>query len=288
MQEFEANEQDSGERVDRYLAAHLPQLNRSIIKRFIEEGRVTINDQAVNKAGKTLQPGDNIILDFDLSEIEEIPDITLPIIYEDDDCIVIDKPIGVLTHSKGIFNPEGTVASFIAPKLDGLSGERAGIVHRLDRVTSGIIICGKNQAAMTHLQKQFSQRRTKKTYYAVVVGKPSPEEALIDIPIGRNPAKPKTFYGSEDGKSAKTLYKVLQSSDKYSLLELHPETGRTHQIRVHLSHHGHPIVGDTTYDGPADDRVYLHAGSLEITLPNKERTIFTSPLPAEFREKVGL
>ena len=212
----------------------------------------------------------------------EIPKIELPILYEDDNCLVVDKPVGLLSHSKGAFNPEATVATFIAPKLHNLSGDRSGIVHRLDRVTSGVMICAKTPEALAWLQKQFSQRRVKKTYYAIVAGHLRPSEAIIDMPIERHPRMPKTFRTGLQGKPAVTEYKVIQSSSPYDLVKLKPQTGRTHQLRVHLKQLGHPIVGDVLYGGEPADRLYLHAESLELTLPDKQRKVFNVPVPKTF------
>jgi 23S rRNA pseudouridine1911/1915/1917 synthase len=195
----------------------------------------------------------------------------------------------VLTHTQGAFNPEATVATFLRSHLDkDLSGERAGVVHRLDRATSGVIIGAKNHAALSALQKQFAQRKVKKTYIAIVQGVPAESEAVIDMPIERNPKAPATFRVGINGKTAATHYKVLQTANGLSMLELKPETGRTHQLRVHLQKIGHPIVGDPLYgNGKFGDRLFLHALSLEITLPNRERKTFSAPLPPEFEERMA-
>jgi 23S rRNA pseudouridine1911/1915/1917 synthase len=223
-------------------------------------------------------------VDYDPSELDQIPTIDLPVLYEDDDCVVINKPIGVLSHSKGAFNPEATVATWLLSRLrDGLSGERAGIVHRLDRATSGVMIAAKTPTALAWLQKQFSQRRTHKTYFAVITGHMPHQHAMIEMPIERNPHKPQTFRAHTGGKSALTEYWVREVTDRYSLLELQPQTGRTHQLRVHLSTIGHPIVGDTIYGGKLAERLYLHAERLELTLPNHERKAFEALLPDSFR-----
>ncbi len=160
-------------------------------------------------------------------------------------------------------------------------------MHRLDRATSGIIIGAKNQRALSLLQKQFAQRAAKKTYVTIVEGHLKQPEALIDMPIERNPKAPATFRVGANGKPSKTHYKVIQEGPKTSLLELKPETGRTHQLRVHLAKLGHPIVGDPLYGhGSYGDRLFLHALSLEITLPNGQRQTFTAPLPTEFQEQL--
>lgn len=289
------------ERLDMRVVAMLPELTRSAASHLIENGQVTVNGSAVTKAAYKLRSGDTVEVSYEPAEAA--PHIDLPIIYEDDDCVVVEKPVGLLTHSKGAFNPEPTVATWLGehlandPKNNVLDLEkevavgsphnpRAGIVHRLDRATSGVIICAKNPAALSFLQKQFSQRKTKKTYNAIVSGELNPPEAIIDMPIERNPKMPSKFRVGANGKSAVTHYKTLQTTDKYSLLELKPVTGRTHQLRVHLAERHHPIVGDTFYDGEAADRLYLHALSLEITVPSRERKVFTSNLPASFTHKM--
>lgn len=268
-------------RIDSYLADNITELSRSSIQKLIHNGSVLVNGKEI-KSNYKIRSNESVEVIFDPIQLEEIPEIKLPILYEDDDCLVIDKPIGVLTHSKGQFNPEGTVATFIRSRLKGRDGERAGIVHRLDRATSGVIICAKTPEALALLQKQFSSRKVKKTYVAVIEGPITPEEAIIDMPIERNPKKPQTFRTGKNGKPAKTHYKVTKSNEKLQLLELTPETGRTHQLRVHLAQLGHPIIGDTFYEGQKADRLYLHAHKLEITLPNRERKVFVSLVPNDF------
>lgn len=272
------------ERLDQYVVRRLPSLSRSAAAQLIEGGKVSVNGQAQSKAGYRVKADDAVQIDYDAAEHSVIPEIDLPVIYEDDDCVVIDKPAGVLSHSKGSFNPEATVATWLSGRVPGLEGERAGIVHRLDRATSGVMICAKTPEALAWLQKQFSQRKTGKTYTAVVDGVMDNPEAMIDMPIERNPKKPQTFRAGAGGKSALTAYKVVRTDGKRSLLELKPKTGRTHQLRVHMEKIGHPIVGDTLYGGEAADRMLLHANALTITLPSRERKTFEVPAPAEFEE----
>lgn len=273
-------------RADILLAKKYPEYSRAALAKLFTEDLVSLN-------GKMLKAGDKVpedaVLEADTSLLHETPEqINLPILYEDDDCIVINKPAGVLTHALGKHGNEPSVASFLRDKVSGLEGDRAGIVHRLDRATSGVIIGAKNQAALSWLQKQFAQRKTYKTYIAVVEGTPKQAEAIIDMPIERNPKAPATFRVGNNGKPAQTQYKVLQAGDKYSLIQLQPTTGRTHQLRVHMQKIGHPIVGDPLYgNGSYGDRLFLHAKSLEITLPSKQRKIFTAPLPKEFEQKVA-
>jgi 23S rRNA pseudouridine1911/1915/1917 synthase len=282
------NEQEEilAQRLDQRVVQQLPGLTRSFAAKLIEDRKVLVNNNPVTKAGYKVKPEDKVQVEHAAEEPQQIPEIDLPILYEDDDCVVINKAVGVLTHSKGAFNPEATVATWLSSRIKDMDGERAGIVHRLDRATSGVMICAKTPEALSWLQKQFAQRRTKKTYNAVIGGTLSPEEAVIDMPIERNPKKPQTFRVGNNGKPSKTYYKVLESKSNYSLVELRPETGRTHQLRVHLKQLNHPIVGDTLYEGEPADRLYLHALSLELTLPNRERKVFTTDLPESFYKKV--
>jgi RluA family pseudouridine synthase len=168
-----------------------------------------------------------------------------------------------------------------------MTGDRAGIVHRLDRATSGVMICAKHPAALKLLQKQFENRTAKKTYLAVVSGIVTPDEAIINLPIERNPKAPATFRVGASGKDAQTRYEVVKFGIGKTLLELHPATGRTHQLRVHLAHISHPILGDPLY-GKSDARLYLHSRQLSLTLPNGTKKTFTSPAPTSFEKVLGL
>ena len=272
-------------RADVLLASMYPQYSRAALAQLFNKGLVTLGDNPL-KAGDKV-PGTSR-LNADISSLQMPTEtIDLPILYEDDDCIVINKPAGVLTHALSKHGSEASVASFLRGKVKGLDGDRAGIVHRLDRATSGVIIGAKNQAALSALQKQFSKRLSKKTYIAVVEGRLDPAEAVIDMPIERNPKAPSTFRIGPNGKEARTHYRVLAEGETRSLIELKPQTGRTHQLRVHLAKIGHPIVGDPLYGrGKYQDRLFLHALSLEIMLPNGEYKTFTAPLPREFKEQL--
>jgi 23S rRNA pseudouridine1911/1915/1917 synthase len=165
-----------------------------------------------------------------------------------------------------------------------LDTNRPGIIHRLDRDTSGIMIGARNPQTAVLLQKQFADRLAKKTYMAVLDGIPKLPKAQLDLPIGRNPTAPSTFKVDVKGKSALTRYEVIAETDKYSLVKLMPRTGRTHQLRVHMRYINTPILGDKVY-GKSADRLYLHAMSLEITIPVGQRRIFEAPVPAEFTDK---
>ncbi len=287
MLQLRVKDSDKAKRVDVFIAKKLPEFTRSSLSRLFDKNLVLANGQTV-KASYRLREGDKV--DVDISLLTTRPaNIELPIMYEDEDVIVLNKPAGVLTHSKGALNTEATVASFIASKLTdkNLVGNRAGIVHRLDRATSGVIITARNGKTLNWLQKQFSTRKVKKTYLAITEGSVNPSEAIIDAPIKRNPKKPQTFKVGAEGKPAQTKYKVIETFKKsgrdYSLLELNPQTGRTHQLRVHLKYIGHPVVGDRVY-GHAGGNLYLHASSLELTLSSGRKMKFEVPETKIFKE----
>ena len=284
MKTLKVSEEIIGKRLDKALAALFPEYSRSALEKLIESGAILVNKQQV-KTKYLLKEVDVLTLDF--AELDKEPDsIELPILYEDENVIVIDKPLGVLAHSKGAFNKEGTVATFIQPRLNGSSewknSNRAGIVHRLDRATSGVMICSKNELTSSYLQKQFSNRTVKKTYLAIVSGELPELNGLIDVAIERNPKKPSTFRAGINGKPAQTAFKELQSDHMHSTIELKPKTGRTHQLRVHMAYLKHPIVGDLLYGGEEAERLMLHAHTLELTLPGGKRTVFSSPKPRIF------
>jgi len=293
VKRFTIYAEDIKKRLDIFAVERLPELSRASVQKLCRQMNVLVNNKA-EKQGYRLHEGDVVQIVYDPTRPDEIPDIDLPVLYEDDDVLVINKPAGVLTHSKGAFNPEPTVASWLNQRLSHHnptfsrlsleSGGRGGIVHRLDRATSGVMITAKSPEALAWLQKQFSGRKVKKTYLAIVQGSPDPPEAIIDMPIERNPKKPQTFRAGANGKAAITAYETSETNSRYSLIKLVPQTGRTHQLRVHLKQIGYPIVGDSLYGGEVATRLYLHAFSLEITLPNRDRKIFKVPLPTEFVE----
>ncbi|MBP9761611.1 RluA family pseudouridine synthase [Candidatus Saccharibacteria bacterium] len=289
-----------GIRLDHWVSGVYPLMSRAYAAKIIANGNVTINGVVQTKAGYRLHRSDSIDIDYDATELLEIPMIELPILYEDENCLVINKPAGVLTHSVGDYTAEGTVATWLRSHCDKeqakrksqgrLSrGSRTGIVHRLDRATSGVMICAKSPEALGMLQGQFADRTVNKTYIAVVRGQISPEAAVIDMPIERNPKTPSTFRVGVQGKPSRTMYKTLATDGAYSLLELRPETGRTHQLRVHLAHQGHPIVGDILYGGETAERLYLHAAELQIRVPDaRTSTTFSAALPDEFMDKIAV
>jgi 23S rRNA pseudouridine1911/1915/1917 synthase len=273
-------------RLDILLAERFPEQSRSTWQKHIKAGHVSINGEVETSPRRDVTERDQIST--------SVPDATdfshheLPIVYLDDNVIVVNKPVGVLTHSKGALNDEFTVADFFRRYTTvGLETNRPGIVHRLDRDTSGIIIGARNVETAHLLQKQFADRKTKKTYIAVIDGHLKEHSAKIDLPIGRNPSAPSTFRVDARGKQATTDYTTLSVNDNHSLIELRPATGRTHQLRVHMAYLGTPITGDRVY-GKESDRLYLHAFRLEITIPKGDRRVFEAPIPAEFTNEFEL
>ena len=269
-------------RLDIYLSTKFDTtISRSLWQKYIKAGYVSVNNKVATTPKFEVDETDEIALN--LPEKEQV-DVDLPILYEDDDVIVVNKPSGLLTHAKGGLSDEPTVAEIIRPKTSfATDTDRPGIVHRLDRDTSGLLIIAKNPESAAHLQRQFAERTAKKTYIAITDGKPKLNAAKIDLPIGRNPSAPSTFRIDPNGKPAQTTYHVLAENDAQSLVELKPTTGRTHQLRVHLAHLNAPILGDRVYGKSSDCRMMLHAQKLEITLPSGERKVFEAAIPDEFK-----
>lgn len=270
-------------RLDSELALRYPDTSRSTWQKYIKDGRVKVNGIVQLSPKYDVTENDTIAIEVPPRPTHE--DKELPVVYMDDDIIVINKPTGVLTHAKGVMNDEFTVADFFRRYTTvGLDTNRPGIIHRLDRDTSGIMIGARTPDAATVLKAQFADRKAKKTYVAIVDGTLEHDSATIDVPIGRNPTAPSTFRVDPAGKSAVTGYKVdgVSESGRYSRVTLLPRTGRTHQLRVHMAYLGTPIVGDRVYKGTAADRLMLHAEALEITVPGSERKTFSAPVPVEF------
>jgi 23S rRNA pseudouridine1911/1915/1917 synthase len=269
-------------RLDIELTSRYPEFTRSTIQKYIKAGFVQVNGEVIEKTKFDVTEHDDISVvppaktDFSAQE--------LPIIYIDDNVIVVNKPAGVLTHSKGALNDEFTVADFFRRyTTNALDTTRPGIVHRLDRDTSGIIIGARNDETALLLKKQFADRTTKKSYIAVLDGAPKLPEAMVDLPIGRNPSSPSMFRVDPSGKEALTKYETLDSNEKQTLVSLNPKTGRTHQLRVHMAYINTPISGDRVYGSvKTAPRLMLHASSLEITIPVSIRKVFEAPAPEEF------
>ena len=291
MQYFEV--ENENKRIDSYLSEKLEDTSRVAIQRLIANGKVFVNGKTVKSSYK-VQVGDKIEVE------EEVPvevslkaqDIPLDIIYEDNDIIVINKSKGMVVHPAN-GNPDGTLVNAIMAickdSLSGIGGEiRPGIVHRLDKDTSGIIIVAKNDKAHIHLSEQIKNHQVKKTYIALVRGIVKENEATINMPIGRSEKDRKKMAVTKKGKEAITHFKVLKRYDKYSLLQVNIETGRTHQIRVHLSQIGYPIVGDEVYSNGKNEwnvnGQCLHAKSLEFIHPiTEEKMHLEAQLPQYFK-----
>jgi len=248
--------------------------NRSTLQKFIENGFVTVDGEPVKKVNARFPRG--VKLDLKVPEIMKHADAKPEIIYEDDNVLVVNKPAGLLSEAKGEYCPEKTLADF------------GFIAHRLDRDTSGVMILAKSEEVQKFLKKQFQDRKVHKAYFAVISGRPKLDAARIDLPLMRDMKRPTTFRVDPNGKVAETYYKVLKTDEEHTLVELKPTTGRTHQLRVHMKYLGHPIMGDVVYGGEPADRLYLHAGALEITLPGGKRTVFEVPMPKEFEAKIKI
>jgi 23S rRNA pseudouridine1911/1915/1917 synthase len=300
-------------RIDKYLSIRpeLSEFSRRFLHDIIKQGAVKVNGKTVKPSFK-LSPGDVIDLIVPQPPSKEIlpEEIPLNIIYEDEDLIVLNKPAGILVHpARG--NTHGTLVNALAFHCDKLSsglGEfRPGIVHRLDKNTTGVMVATKNDTAQWRIAKQFERRQVKKTYLAIIHGTPDLTADRINAPLGMHP-KIREKYAIRPiiGKEATTFYEVLESFRGFSFLKLTPKTGRTHQIRVHLSYIKHPIVADETYGGklvypyqlrdaepvveePAINRVALHAHSLEFRHPTTGQMMcFEAPLPQDMQNLLNL
>ena len=290
--EFHAEPEDAGARLDQFLAARAATLSRARIQDLIKAGHVTLNGRPT-KASARLRAGDALAL----TEPPPVPtstlaeDLALEVLFEDDDLIVLNKPAGMVVHPAA-GHWQGTVVNALlhhCPALSGIGGEqRPGIVHRLDKETSGCLVAAKNDVAHQSLSKQFAGREITKIYLAIAAGKFRHASGVIEGAIGRHPVQRKKMTVLEDGRgrASKTSYRVLAELPAGTLVECTLHTGRTHQIRVHLRHLGHPLLGDEVYGRRAGfARQMLHAWRLGFTHPRTgERLNFQSPIPADFLE----
>lgn len=291
---FSPSPSEKGTRLDKFVAEHASGLSRSYVQELIDAGRVLVDDQ-VRKAKFKVTPGQVIGLDLPEPvviglEPEAIP---LDIVFENDDLIVLDKPAGMVVHpAPG--HERGTLVHALlhqAPEIDVGGTNRPGIIHRLDRDTSGLMVVVKTDRARTSLVEQWQARTVEKGYIALVHGELDIEEATIDAPIGRDPSDRKKMAAVRGGRPAITHVRVAERLIGATLLDVDLETGRTHQIRVHLAFIGHPIVGDSLYNkfgGPFGGRgetiaprQFLHAARLAFRLPEGTGVAFESPLPAD-------
>lgn len=298
---FEATPDDAGVRLDHFLAARMPDLSRSQIQRLIREGRVLVDGQQF-KSGAPVTPGMHIVIDVPPAQPSSLTaeDLPLTVLYEDDDLLVVDKPAGMVVHP-GAGHRQGTLVNALLHHAEGLSGiggeERPGIVHRLDRGTSGLMVVAKHDAAHRELSRQFQTREVEKRYLALVWGQVEAGRK-IDLPIGRDPKdRQKMSTRARHAREAVTRIVRTEKFRGVTLVEVAIDTGRTHQIRVHLAAIQHPIAGDITYGGvrrhmAADvrplgrlERPFLHAHTLSFTHPRDGRRMtFESPSPQDLQD----
>ena len=274
----------AGERLDVVLAKITGQ-SRSSLQKLFKEGKITIDGQTASAKQTAVESQQVEISNLEVDEMPPAP--SLEVLYEDDDLMVVEKPSGLAVHLSESGRPQPTVAAFA--KEYGVVDEdddRPGIVHRLDKDTSGLLVIAKNPASKDFLQQQFKDRNVDKTYIALVRGHMPEDEATINLPIERDRKRPTRRAVIPGGRGSVTHYKVIEQLDGYSLLEIKLETGRTHQIRVHFSHLGHPVAGDDLYGGPAIKGLkgqFLHAAKISFTSPSGERVEVESELPVDLK-----
>ena len=294
MKEIVVDNGEENNRIDAYLSSKV-EMSRVTIQRLIKEEKILVNNKNTKSSYK-IQQGDIIIINEDEPKETTIKaqDIPVEIIYEDNDIIVVNKPKGMVVHPAN-GNPDGTLVNSLMAickdSLSGIGGEiRPGIVHRLDKDTSGILIVAKNDKAHINLSEQIKKHEIEKTYIALVKGVVKENEATINMPIGRSTKDRKKMAVVKTGKEAITHFKVIKRYHNYTLLEVKIETGRTHQIRVHLTQIGYPIVGDTTYSNGKNEwgikGQCLHAKSLKFVHPITKKEMFLEAKMPEYFEKV--
>jgi 23S rRNA pseudouridine1911/1915/1917 synthase len=284
------------QRLDKFLAACLPEFSRTRLQDLIKDGLVIVAGKPAVKGGQVLdRPADVVItIPAPIPSQLQAEKIPLDILFENDDLLVINKPAGMVVHPAA-GHASGTLVNAAlghAPELEGIGGEqRPGVVHRLDKETSGLILMAKNERAHRWLQDQFRLRKVEKVYIALVDGKPPTASGRIEASIGRDPRQRKlmAIVSPAKGREAISEYRTLENFPQHTLLEVHPITGRTHQIRLHLAFIGCPVTGDTIYGrrqpSLALDRHFLHAQRLTIRLPSeKSPRTFVAPLAAELAE----
>lgn len=294
MKEYIVSQEEKGKRLDTYIPSVDTDITRTSAQRLIEDGNILVNGKNA-KVSYKIQENDKISVEIpEPKQIElKAQNIPIEIIYEDSDIIVVNKPKGMVVHPAN-GNPDGTLVNAIMAickdSLSGIGGEiRPGIVHRIDKDTSGLLIVAKNDNAHVKMSEQIKNHEVKKTYIALVRGVFKENEATIDMPIGRSTSDRKKMAVNKNGKNAITHIKVLKRFDKYTLLKVNIETGRTHQIRVHLSHIGYPIVGDYTYSNGKNEfdviGQCLHAQKLEFKHPITQKDMcLEAELPQYFKD----
>lgn len=290
--ELRPTREQINERLDRFVAAAVPDLSRTYVQQLIEAGNIRV-DGVVRRSTFKVTPGEVVVVVVPSPKIDRIEPEAIPlaIVYEDEDVIVLDKPAGLVVHpAPG--HPSGTLVNALlhhAPEISVGGTNRPGIVHRLDKETSGLMVVAKSDRARTTLVAQWAQRSVEKGYVALVDGLVESNEGTIDVPIGRDPTQRQRMAPLPRGRSAITHFAVRRRFVRFTLLDLAIETGRTHQIRVHLAFIGHPVVGDSVYGRtvatPSIDlrRQFLHAARLGFRLPEGRPVVFESPLPDDLR-----
>ena len=280
-----------GVRLDKYATEKCPELTRTRVQKLIADGHITVNNHTA-KAGLKLNLGDKVNIIIPPTTPSPLLPETLPlnIVYEDNDLLVIDKPAGLTIHpAPGHYSHTlvNAILSYLPNLPDTGDSLRPGIVHRLDKDTSGLMMVAKNSAAQTNLIGQFKAHSVVKAYLVLAKGHLTPDSGLIEAPIGRDPRNRKRMAVVAEGREARTQYQVIRYIGNYTLLEVRPETGRTHQIRVHLSAIGYPVVGDTIYGAKSAQvsRQFIHASRLGFHLPaTGEYVEFTSELPPDLAQ----
>lgn len=282
-----------GDRLDKYITGRHPELSRTQVQKLIRDGLVKVNGR-VARPGLKLNTGDKLDITIPPPEPVSLQPEAIPIkvLYEDEDLLVIDKPAGLTVHPAPGHPSHTLVNAILAHLQEPLEIEdeqRPGIVHRLDRDTSGLMIVAKNHAAQMNLSAQFKARTVSKVYLTLVKGRVTPEEGIIEAPIGRDRSHRERMavVAERHGREARTQYRVVKHLDGYTLLEVKPETGRTHQIRVHLAAIGYPVVGDAVYGMKSEflSRQFLHAHRLGFHLPSTgEYVEFKSDLPEDLQK----
>ena len=296
MYKYIVKNEDKGKRLDRYVTEQNAEITRTAVQRLIDEKNILVNGKEQKASYKV---NENDVVEVEIPEPKKIEikaeNIPIEVIYEDSDIVVVNKPKGMVVHP-GNGNLDGTLVNAIMAKcgdsLSGIGGEiRPGIVHRIDKDTSGLLIVAKNDKAHVNLSEQIKAHKVKKTYIALVRGVVRENEATIDMPIGRSKTDRKKMAVCKDGKNAVTHIKVLKRWEHYTLLQVNIETGRTHQIRVHLSYIGYPIIGDYTYSNGKNEfgvvGQCLHAQKLEFKHPITNKIMeLEAPLPEYFQEMI--
>lgn len=299
--EFIVAPEDGGRRLDLFLARQMPDWSRSQLQRQIVSGQVTRGSETIYKAGEEVKAGDRITIRATLRELHAVAeDLPVNIVYEDDELVVVNKPAGMVVHV-GAGAKSGTLVNALLHHIRELSGaggkHRPGIIHRLDKMTSGLLIVAKNDAAHRILADQFKGREVHKTYSALVHGRIAGESGKMAQPVGRDPVRRvRMKAGGILARDALTNFRVVRRFPHFTLVEAEPRTGRTHQIRVHFAALGHPVVGDTLYGAPAKislggkvqktlERNFLHAAAIEFRHPKSGKTLrLEAPLADELRE----